>query len=211
MRRWLVCAQGPGRNTVGKADQISGMAQDRNWLVDGVRPECREAAKIAARRAGLSLGDWLNRTIMNTVRDELGAGKERQSHQLPALPMADLVKAIEMLATEVKEQNRRTTEQVEQRSRELAERAFEPVAVSVANLERNLDDKLGKLDGLDDVAAVVGRVREMEGKADKASLAVAPLERTVLRMAERLDQLDGGLHPRNHPRPGFFARLFGRE
>lgn len=187
------------------------MAQDKDWSIEGVRPECREAAKIAARRANLSLGDWLNRTIMATVRDELGpADKPARAPQLPALPMAELVSAIELLATEVKHQNRRTLEEVQQRSRELAEHAFEPVAQSVANLERNLDAKLGKLDGIKDVAAVVGRVREMEDKADKASLAVAPLERTVLRMAERLDSLDG--NQRRPPRrQGFFARLFGRD
>lgn len=186
------------------------MAQDTDWLIQGVRPEVREAAKIAARRAGMSVGDWLNRTIMATVREELGgAGKASGNAQLPALPMADLVKAIEMLATEVKEQNRRTTEQIEVRSRELAERAFVPVAESVANLERNLDDKLGRLNGLDDVAEVIGKVKESGDKADKASLALAPLERTVLKMAERLEELDGGGR-RPQQRPGFFARLFGR-
>lgn len=187
------------------------MADETNWLIEGVRPECREAAKIAARRAGMTVGEWLNRTIMVTVREELGGGDRAKGNaQLPALPMAELVKAIEMLATEVKEQNRRTTEQVESRSRELAERAFVPVAESVANLERNLDDKLGRLNGLDDVAEMIGRVRDTENKADKASLALAPLERTVLRMAERLEEIDGGGR-RPARRPGFFARLFGRD
>lgn len=185
------------------------MAENNDWLIEGVRPECREAAKIAARRAGMSIGDWLNRTIMATVREELGgASKPSGNAQLPALPMAELVKAIEMLATEVKDQNRRTSEQIESRSRELAERAFVPVAESVANLERNLDDKLGRLNGLDDVAEVIGRVKESGDKADKASLALAPLERTVLRMAERLEELDGDRRPRRQP--GFIARLFGR-
>ena len=28
------------------------------WSVKGIEPEAREAAKLAARRAGLTLGEW---------------------------------------------------------------------------------------------------------------------------------------------------------
>ena len=34
-----------------------------SWSVDGIEPSVRERAEIAARRAGMSLGDWLNSTI----------------------------------------------------------------------------------------------------------------------------------------------------
>jgi len=34
-----------------------------SWRVKGVRPEARESAEQAARRAGMSLGDWLNSAI----------------------------------------------------------------------------------------------------------------------------------------------------
>ena len=34
------------------------------WSVKGIRPEARETAKEAARRSGLSLGDWLNTVIL---------------------------------------------------------------------------------------------------------------------------------------------------
>lgn len=33
------------------------------WSVKGVEPEAREAAKIAARRADMTIGQWLNHTI----------------------------------------------------------------------------------------------------------------------------------------------------
>lgn len=35
-----------------------------SWRVKGVRPEARESAEQAARRAGMSLGDWLNSAIV---------------------------------------------------------------------------------------------------------------------------------------------------
>jgi localization factor PodJL len=36
------------------------------WSVKGVEPEAREAAKVAARRAGLTLGAWLNQVIRDS-------------------------------------------------------------------------------------------------------------------------------------------------
>src|SRR3981189_2890050 len=33
------------------------------WSVDGIDPSVRERAEAAARRAGMSLSDWLNSTI----------------------------------------------------------------------------------------------------------------------------------------------------
>src|SRR5438309_10049433 len=34
-----------------------------SWSVDGIDPTVRERAEAAARRAGMSLNDWLNSTI----------------------------------------------------------------------------------------------------------------------------------------------------
>ncbi len=34
------------------------------WSLKGIRPEARETAEAAARRAGLSLDDWLNSVII---------------------------------------------------------------------------------------------------------------------------------------------------
>ncbi|MBS41547.1 MAG: hypothetical protein CMM83_07515 [Rhodospirillales bacterium] len=41
------------------------------WSVKGVEPEAREAAKIAARRAGLTIGNWLNQIIRTAAADQL--------------------------------------------------------------------------------------------------------------------------------------------
>ncbi len=35
------------------------------WSVKGIEPDVREAAKLAARRSGMTLGEWLNSTIMD--------------------------------------------------------------------------------------------------------------------------------------------------
>lgn len=62
------------------------------WSVKGIEPEVREAAKIAARRAGLTVGEWLNSVILdqNEQIDSLGAAitshLARPSHLHPAAP-----------------------------------------------------------------------------------------------------------------------------
>src|SRR6516165_5835350 len=44
------------------------------WHVKGVRPEVREVARDAARRSGLSVGEWLNSLIVDAAAHEDTAG-----------------------------------------------------------------------------------------------------------------------------------------
>src|SRR5882757_11121388 len=39
------------------------------WSVKGIRPEARETAKEAARRSGMSLGEWLNSIILHQAAE----------------------------------------------------------------------------------------------------------------------------------------------
>ena len=39
------------------------------WSVKGIRPEARETAREAARRSGMSLGDWLNSVILQQAAE----------------------------------------------------------------------------------------------------------------------------------------------
>ena len=47
------------------------MAKVSPWSVKGVEPEAREAAKTAARRAGMTVGQWLNHTIRAAATRQL--------------------------------------------------------------------------------------------------------------------------------------------
>jgi len=40
------------------------------WSVKGIRPEARETAREAARRSGMSLGDWLNSVILHQAAQD---------------------------------------------------------------------------------------------------------------------------------------------
>ena len=49
------------------------------WHVEGVRPDAREVARDAARRSGLSVGEWLNSLIIDAAaHDDLAAGDDRE-------------------------------------------------------------------------------------------------------------------------------------
>ncbi|HXL99496.1 MAG TPA: hypothetical protein VN932_06145, partial [Rhizomicrobium sp.] len=51
------------------------MQPDLPWNVAGIPPEAREAARAAARREGLSVGEWLTRRILRSFGDLGDAGE----------------------------------------------------------------------------------------------------------------------------------------
>src|SRR6202048_2040123 len=54
-------AEGAGGAPESKPDE--SMNSRVSWSVEGIDPSVRERAEAAARRAGMSLNDWLNSTI----------------------------------------------------------------------------------------------------------------------------------------------------
>src|SRR4051812_31375693 len=40
------------------------------WRLKGIRPDARETAREAARRAGMSVGEWLNTVILDSAEEE---------------------------------------------------------------------------------------------------------------------------------------------
>src|SRR5690348_7422478 len=55
------------------------------WSVKGIRPEARESAQKAARRSGMSLGDWLNSVILNSAESEEDQYDEHDGQDIAAL------------------------------------------------------------------------------------------------------------------------------
>src|ERR1700722_1951934 len=62
------------------------MQAELPWNVAGIPPEAREAARAAARREGLSVGEWLTRRILRSFSDlgEETVPFERSSYGGPA-------------------------------------------------------------------------------------------------------------------------------
>ena len=53
------------------------------WSIKGIEPEARKAAKIAARRSGMTLGQWLNSVILDTNDEDDNAGLADYSDRVP--------------------------------------------------------------------------------------------------------------------------------
>src|SRR3954463_1258360 len=63
------------------------MRAELPWNVAGIPPEAREAARAAARREGLSVGEWLTRRILQSfsgLEDDNASGGVLDSWGLPA-------------------------------------------------------------------------------------------------------------------------------
>ncbi|MEH2550484.1 localization factor PodJL [Bradyrhizobium sp. AZCC 2262] len=110
-----------------------------SWSVDGIDPSVRERAEAAARRAGMSLSDWLNSTIGEPLPPSFSA----PSHQRPAMPsresrdVADIHQRLDSI-----------TKQIEQISRP-APRGETPrgeAARGEPTVARQLNDAISRLD-----------------------------------------------------------------
>jgi localization factor PodJL len=176
------------------------------WSVKGVEHEAREAAKLAARKAGLPLGVWLSQTIHAAAAQQLKsssgptvyAGSAYSSSngdapagssvpRPPALTPEAVLERINRLAGRLAESEARTAE------------ALAPIVEKVAQLS--------------------AQIEEGQGGSAGSRIDVDPLERAMMRMTERLDRIEEGKGsaPRpperksdaqNRRRPGFFSRLF---
>jgi localization factor PodJL len=155
------------------------------WSVKGVEPEAREAAKIAARRANLTLGAWLSRSIRAAAAQELGSDRppDAAAAQLPAPPNKVLLEAIQS-----------QTEAMRQAVASAADSALQPIASKIEAIA-------GRIEDFGDVGA---RLAETEKKAARTALAIAPLERAVTRLAQTAASVSPA-----PPRPGLFRRLLG--
>jgi localization factor PodJL len=66
------------------------------WNVKGVRPEARDSAREAARRSGLSVGEWLNNAILEQAGGD-GSDSYRDGAHRPARDQDQIRDSIERL------------------------------------------------------------------------------------------------------------------
>ena len=80
----------------------------RSWSVDGIDPSVRERAEAAARRAGMSLSDWLNSTVGEPAPPSFSAPPS----QRPAMPsresrdVADIHQRLDSITKQIEQISR---------------------------------------------------------------------------------------------------------
>jgi localization factor PodJL len=82
------------------------------WSVKGIEPDVREAAKIAARRSGMTLGEWLNSKILETADDIPDTRPElyTRSSQAPSHALERTASRLEDIAEQLARISRRDTD-----------------------------------------------------------------------------------------------------
>jgi localization factor PodJL len=112
-----------------RSDPDQSMNSRVSWSIDGIDPSVRERAEAAARRSGMSLNDWLNSTVGESLPPSFGAA----SAQRPAAPgrqapdVADIHQRLDSI-----------TRQIEQISR--------PAPRGEPTVARQLNDAISRLD-----------------------------------------------------------------
>lgn len=209
------------------------MDRSQPWSVKGIDPETRQAAKMAARRAGLTVGAWLNQAIRRAAAEELGAprlaqgqeplqatgydplGVEPRSQVRPTEGQPSPAQLAGPAVETLLDAMRRQTEEVKAAIRDSTdELRFNTDKIQpLTEKMRPMSDRIEAIAGrLEQVGEVDRRLNEAERKAERASLQVTPLERTLTRLFERLDgddRLPAPDYDGRYRRRGLLGKLFG--
>ncbi|MDO8420796.1 MAG: peptidoglycan-binding protein [Parvibaculum sp.] len=160
------------------------------WSVKGIEPEAREAAKQAARRAGVTLGAWLNQVIMDGGTDEVGmpdadvtyTGRDTMNLSQNAAPQAQ-----PQMNTQAPQ-----TERVAVDLAPVAE-AVRDIVSRVEQSERRTLDLARRME--QSVGLLAERLDSSERHTDDAMPdphIYDPLERKIQQLSERLEQAERG-------------------
>jgi localization factor PodJL len=142
------------------------------WSVKGIGAEAREAAKVAARRSGMTLGEWLNSVILDTS-DEPPAYEARQPYRPQAPPRReDAPIRLEDLAQQLA--------RLTQREQDSAPRAYEqpparPPAIDDDTLQRIAQRiETGERQAIEAFSAVNERLAALGSKISEGARARYP-------------------------------------
>ncbi|KZD23428.1 SEL1-like repeat protein [Tardiphaga robiniae] len=180
-----------------------------SWSVDGIEPSVRERAEAAARRAGMSLGEWLNSTIGEAPPRYNSPNARPRDQERPPTPRAALPQRDAADVVEIHERLDAIARQIELFSKP-AQRSSEP------GVARQLNDAISRLDArLSQISEPTYRpapppqqpridmVERAANQVYSASPPVDPfsLDFAIAEIAARQGELDGTprMAPRNAP------------
>lgn len=152
-----------------------------SWSVDGIEPSVRERAEASARRAGMSLGDWLNSAIGSP-------GAESREAQ----DVAEIHKRLDSI-----------TRQVEHISRSPGGQKGDPaVARQLNDAISRLDARLSQISGNNPPSGASARAAPAPRMTPGAPLAMSPMDFSIAEIVARQGELDG-----TSPRAASGARM----
>jgi localization factor PodJL len=171
-----------------------------SWSVEGIEPSVRERAEAAARRAGMSLGDWMNSTISESSTNFTSPNARPRTEQPPRAPRpAALPQRDAADVAEIHQRLDAITRQIDQFSR--------PAARSEPGVARQLNEAISRLDArlsqISEPAARPAPIPHPQRSPDMVERAAAQvysssppidpfsLDFAISEIAARQDELDG--------------------
>src|SRR6202790_3091006 len=133
-----------GAQAAPKSKPDESMNSRVSWSVEGIDPSVRERAEDAARRAGMSLNDWLNSTIGDSVPPNFQATPD----QRPMIPIqqsrdvADIHQRLDSITRQIEQISRPAPRNAAPRSD--APRSDTPRGEPA--VARQLNDAISRLD-----------------------------------------------------------------
>src|SRR6266853_6778527 len=130
-----------GAGVAPDSEPDESMNSRLSWSVDGIDPSVRERAEAAARRAGMSLSDWLNSTIGESAPPAFRSAPYDQRPAMPSQESRDVADIHQRLDS--------ITRQIEQISQPRPRGETAPRSEAPRNeptVARQLNDAISRLD-----------------------------------------------------------------
>ncbi len=177
------------------------MKSNAPWSVKGIERDARETAKEAAKRKGLTVGEWLNQMIY-TAGDPQSSGGD-----VEGLKLRDIITAIEHLHKQVAQTHAAGAENVSEVTRKIGDMVervqrlerIKPasggdsaLAARIEKLEADSNDR-ERINALKALEKAVTQVAVQFNTAQKMTIErLDASERQLQEFAERVDGGDGG-------------------
>lgn len=178
------------------------MKSSAPWSVKGIERDARETAKEAAKRQGMTVGEWLNQVIYSAGDPEPSDG------DIEGLKLRDLVTAIEHLHKRLAEADVKSNDAIGELTRQFggvvervqllervkpAEGSYDDLAARLKKIEEKGGDRQ-RVDALRALEKAVGQVAVQFNNAHKESLErLDATEQQVQSLGERIDGLGDSL------------------
>jgi localization factor PodJL len=182
-----------------------------SWNVEGIDPSVRERAESAARRAGMSLSDWLNSTIGESAPPDFArAGDQRPIPARESRDLADIHQRLDSITRQIDQISRAAPRQELPRS-ELA-RGEPGVARQLNDAISRLDARLSQISNPAPARKPSSQAPQQQQQVERAAAEVyrpspppgpSPLELAVAEITARQSELDNAasrpMPPRGAP------------
>jgi localization factor PodJL len=176
------------------------MKSNAPWSVKGIERDARETAKEAAKREGMTVGEWLNQVIYSA------GGMEESTGEIEGLKLRDLVTAIEHLQKRAADAEGRSNAAIEELARKFggmverlqrvertkpAEGSYEDLAVRLGKLEDSSSDRQ-RIEALKALEKAVAQVAVQFSNSQKTTLErLDAAEQQMQQLAARIENAGG--------------------